>query len=75
MASTEPHGDDEAEVCDGCAFLGLRQQVLYMAIEVFKVSNSGNPQTEIMKLAKSFEAYLLGDDEDDLEDPNPRRKN
>ena len=67
MASVEPHGDDEAGDggCEGCAVMDLRHQILLMAVDAFKISNSGNPQREIISLAKAFEAYILGEEADD----------
>ena len=64
MASVEPHGDDEVgdEVCEGCAFMSLRHQMLQLAVE----ANKANPGKDIVALAKAFEAYILSEDIDDV---------
>ena len=63
MASTELHGDDEAadEVCEGCAVMDLRHQMLSLAVEASKSSGTYNPSL-IVAMAKAFEAYILDED-------------
>ena len=66
MASVDPHGDEVSdEGCEICSFMELRHRMLQLAVDCYKISNSGNPQREIVGLAKAFEAYLVGEEADD----------
>ena len=66
MASVEPHGDDEVgdEICEACAFVSMRHQMLQMAIDAYRSSPGQSPGHDVVAIAKAFEAYILDEEGD-----------
>lgn len=64
MASVEPHGDDETgdEICEACAFVNMRHQMLQLAIDAYRSSPGQSPGPDVIAIAKAFEAYILDED-------------